>query len=151
MVEALLKRLSPQGIALPEERSTRAAPHICNTQATPILKTIHIYSNGLLSSILVKRRILIAGSQPTENHPGRRRNFAYSPRTEASSSATVDLVAPVLLLPLLPGGAAAASCSPPSRRVGEWTPHQSDCSTARPMAPYPASRRRSGEAESSLK
>jgi hypothetical protein len=63
---------------------------------------------------------------------------ATSPSTRASSSAAVDLVAPVPLVPLLPGGAAAVSCSPPSRRVGQWTPHRSDCSTARPTAPASA-------------
>ena len=56
---------------------------------------------------------------------------ATSPSTGASSSAAVDLVTRVPLVPLLPGGAAAASC--PSR-----TPHRSDCSTARPTAPAPA-------------
>jgi hypothetical protein len=35
-------------------------------------------------------------------------------------------------------GAAAASCSFSFRRVGEWAPHRSDCSTARPTAPGPA-------------
>ena len=63
---------------------------------------------------------------------------ATSPSTGASSSAAVDLVAPVPLVPLLPGSATAASCFPPSRRVGEWIPHRSDCSTARPTAPAPA-------------
>ena len=44
-------------------------------------------------------------------------------------------------------GHSGTPCSPPSRRrggpspsrrVGEWTPHRSDCSTARPTAPAPA-------------
>jgi hypothetical protein len=37
-----------------------------------------------------------------------------------------------LRYPLFPSfqAAAAASCSLPSRRVGEWTPHRSGCSTA---------------------
>ena len=80
-------------------------------------------ANGYSVSILVKRpryRRVIAQLVAI-------RGGAYSPRTEASSFAAVDLVAPVLLVPLLPGGAAAASFYPPSRRVGEWTPHQSDC------------------------
>ena len=65
-------------------------------------------------------------------------DFPHSPSTGASFSAAVDLIAQVSLVPLLPGGAAAASCSPLSMRVGEWTPHRIDCfTTVRPTAPAP--------------
>ena len=51
-----------------------------NTQATQFWKQYtYTQANGLLSSILVKRRILIAGSQPTENHTGRRRKTCVLP------------------------------------------------------------------------
>jgi hypothetical protein len=115
--------------------SRRQAP----IQQHPRIENVHIYSNKwLLSSYPSTEASISLSHRPTGSHQGRRRSFAYSPRTGASSSTAADLVAPVLLVPLLPSGAAAASCSFSSRRVGEWTPHRSDCSTARPTAPAPA-------------
>ncbi len=65
-----------------------------------------------------------------KRNPHRRVIFAAARPTDLIQSSSGYL----LQAPSCPPPAAAASCSPPSRRVGEWTPHRSDCSTARPTA-----------------
>jgi hypothetical protein len=89
------------------------------------------------------------------------------PSSGARSSTAMYFLAPLSIVSSSPAAASLRPCPPPSRRrrhlghlplsnernpppqwifplryssrrVGEWTPHRSDCSTARPTAPTPA-------------
>ncbi len=158
MIEALLKWLSPQGFALPSQRNTPPEQHrIDNTRSATPKNWKCTCKNTRESEILGCADFSTTSPSTRATSPaavgfdsplhmytrggeilGCYDYSATSPSTGASSVAAVDLVAPVPLVPLLPGSATAASCFPPSRRVGEWIPHRSDCSTARPTAPAPA-------------
>ncbi len=134
MIEALLKWLSPQSCSSSWNGQTRAAPHIRqhpfgNTQKLKMYT--YTQATGYWVCILVKR-------------PRYRRDIAQL--LVAIRGGGVILRTPRGPSELLhrsgfgrPGtpcsrGAAAASCSFSSRRVGEWTPYRS----ARPTAPGPA-------------
>ena len=113
---------------------------------TPIFENIHIYSGKWLLSFYPS----------IEAHPYRRvtaqlvaiRGGGVISRTPRGPERAPPQWISSLRYSLFPSFQAARRRHLVPLRPGEWTPHQSDCSTARSTAPDPASRRRSGEAES---